>query len=179
MLNMNTNSTMGLSARLSSVILICGLLVGGVGCGDDDEPTGHLPSVPSDLTASNVTSTSFTLSWNRSTDDVGIADYEIFRNNVSVGTTSDTSLVNTGLTKSTTYRMTVRARDTDGNLSAQSPALSVTTSGNPSVVNLSATRQIIRGFGGATVFQPGAPLTTDQLDKLFGNGPGQIGFTLL
>lgn len=50
------------------------------------------------------------------------------------------------------------------------------------VVDLNTTHQVIRGFGGATVFQPpGLPasLTESELDTLFGTGPGQIGFTLL
>lgn len=52
----------------------------------------------------------------------------------------------------------------------------------PAQIDLSATQQVIRGFGGATVFQPpGLPasLTATELDTLFGNGPEQIGFTLL
>ncbi len=42
--------------------------------------------------------------------------------------------------------------------------------------------QTIRGFGGATVFQPPdlpASLTEAEMDALFGNGPGQIGFSIL
>jgi glucuronoarabinoxylan endo-1,4-beta-xylanase len=46
-------------------------------------------------------------------------------------------------------------------------------------IDASATQQIIRGFGGATVFLPTTPLTDPDLDTLFGNGPGQIGLTLL
>lgn len=49
-------------------------------------------------------------------------------------------------------------------------------------IDAGATQQIIRGFGGATVFQPpglSASLTSAELDLLFGNGPAQIGLTLL
>ncbi len=46
-------------------------------------------------------------------------------------------------------------------------------------IDAAATQQIIRGFGGATVFVPTTPLADGDLDTLFGNGPGQIGFTLL
>ncbi|HVU32713.1 MAG TPA: immunoglobulin domain-containing protein [Opitutaceae bacterium] len=46
-------------------------------------------------------------------------------------------------------------------------------------IDAAATEQTIRGFGGATVFLPSTPLAGGDLDTLFGNGPGQIGFTLL
>ena len=52
----------------------------------------------------------------------------------------------------------------------------------PVQIDAAATQQIIRGFGGATVFQPpglSASLSSTDLDSLFGTGPGQIGLTLL
>jgi chitodextrinase len=73
------------------------------------------PSVPAGLASSNITQTSFTLSWTASTDNVGVTGYEVFRNGVSVGTPTGTSLSVTGLTCATTYPMTVRARDAAGN----------------------------------------------------------------
>jgi glucuronoarabinoxylan endo-1,4-beta-xylanase len=52
----------------------------------------------------------------------------------------------------------------------------------PAQIDAAATQQLIRGFGGATVFQPpglSASLAPADLDTLFGNGPNQIGLTLL
>lgn len=46
-------------------------------------------------------------------------------------------------------------------------------------IDAAATQQAIRGFGGATVFVPTTPLASPDLDTLFLNGPGQLGFTLL
>ncbi|HEX2853403.1 MAG TPA: immunoglobulin domain-containing protein [Opitutaceae bacterium] len=46
-------------------------------------------------------------------------------------------------------------------------------------IDAAAVAQTIRGFGGNTVFLPTTPLTQPDLDLLFGNGPGQIGLTLL
>ncbi len=46
-------------------------------------------------------------------------------------------------------------------------------------IDVGTKHQIIRGFGGATAFMPTTPLTEADLDTLFGNGPGQIGFTML
>jgi len=49
-------------------------------------------------------------------------------------------------------------------------------------VDTNAVHQTIRGFGGATVFQPpGLPasLSDSEMDTIFGNGPGQLGFNIL
>ena len=110
------------------------------------------PSVPSGLSASNVTSSSLTLSWTAATDNVGVTGYEVFRNGASISTPSGTSASVTGLAASTAYSLTVRARDAAGNWSALSPALSVTTSGGSPgsfniTINKGVTFQTIDGFG--------------------------------
>jgi len=97
-------------------------------------PDTVAPSVPAGLASSAITSTGFTLSWTASTDNVAVTGYEIFRNGVSIGTSATTSFAVTGLTASTTYSMRVRARDAVPNWSAQSTALSVTTSAAPDTV---------------------------------------------
>jgi|GEM_PF-2559793 len=97
-------------------------------------PDTVAPSVPAGLAASAITSTGFTLSWTASTDNVAVTGYEIFRGGVSIGTSATTSFAVTGLSASTTYSMTVRARDAVPNWSAQSSALSVTTSAAPDTV---------------------------------------------
>ena len=59
--------------------------------------------------------------------------------------------------------------------------------GNPPPVVLEAavsisaneTHQVIQGFGCATVFVPGVPLTADESDRLFGKGTGQVGLNIL
>jgi len=86
------------------------------------------PSVPTNLQASGITSSSFSLTWNASTDNVGVTGYEVFRNGTSIGTPSTNSFSVTGLTCGTSYSMTVRARDAAGNWSNQSTAQSFSTS---------------------------------------------------
>jgi len=88
------------------------------------------PTVPAGLTASSIGTTSFTLNWTASTDNIGVTGYEVYRNGTSIATTSGTNYSVTGLTAATTYNFTVRARDAAGNWSAQSAALSVTTASN-------------------------------------------------
>ncbi|TAE35383.1 MAG: choice-of-anchor D domain-containing protein, partial [Sphingobacteriales bacterium] len=86
------------------------------------------PTVPTSLSSASITQSSFTLNWAASTDNVGVTAYEVFRGGVSQGTVTGTSFNATGLSASTLYSMTVRARDAAGNNSAQSTALNVTTS---------------------------------------------------
>ncbi len=86
------------------------------------------PSVPTGLASSSITSSGFTVSWTASTDNVAVTGYEVFIDGVSYATPSGTSQAVTGRSASTAYSVTVRARDAAGNWSAQSSALSVTTS---------------------------------------------------
>ncbi|WP_435137104.1 fibronectin type III domain-containing protein [Formosa sp. A9] len=86
------------------------------------------PSIPTGLLASNLGTTGLDLSWTASTDNVGVSDYEVFQNGVSLGLTGGlTSYTVSGLTPSTTYSFTVRALDGSGNMSLQSVALEATT----------------------------------------------------
>jgi chitodextrinase len=90
-------------------------------------PDTHAPSAPTDLNASNITQTSFTLSWTASSDNIGVVGYEVYRNGVFETNVSNPTFGISGLTANTTYAMTVRARDAAGNLSSASSSLNVTT----------------------------------------------------
>jgi len=85
------------------------------------------PAVPTGLVASLVTGSSLTLRWTAPKDNVRTSLYEVFRDGVSLGTTTATSRNLTGLFPETEYAMTVRASDAAGNWSDQSLALPVTT----------------------------------------------------
>ncbi|MEJ2614871.1 MAG: T9SS type A sorting domain-containing protein, partial [Ignavibacteriaceae bacterium] len=50
---------------------------------------------------------------------------------------------------------------------------------NIAVINLDSTHQVIRGFGAANILPWRPDMTTDQINKAFGTGDGQIGFTIL
>lgn len=88
------------------------------------------PTIPTNLSASNIATTSLDLSWNASTDNVGVTGYDVYVDNVLNGSSTGTSYSITGLTANTTYSLTVSAKDAAGNSSAQSSALSVTTATN-------------------------------------------------
>lgn len=85
------------------------------------------PTAPTNLRATGTTSTSVSLAWNASTDNVGVTGYDVYRGSALVTTTTATSYTVTGLTPGTAYTFTVKARDAAGNVSAASNALSVTT----------------------------------------------------
>jgi len=87
------------------------------------------PSPPTNLTASAVSSSEINLSWNASTDNVGVTGYKVYRGGVQIATTTSTSYSNTGLAPSTTYTYTVSAYDAVGNTSAQASSASATTQG--------------------------------------------------
>ncbi|MGW6208480.1 glycoside hydrolase family 6 protein [Streptomyces sp. NPDC055089] len=86
------------------------------------------PTAPTGVTATAKTSGSVSLSWTASTDNTGVTGYDVFRNGVKVGSTTTTSYTDSGLSASTAYTYTVKAKDAAGNVSAASSALSVTTS---------------------------------------------------
>jgi len=86
------------------------------------------PTAPTNLASSNITETSVDLTWDASTDNVGVDHYTVFQDGSSIGTTASTSYSVTGLTAATTYTFTVKAEDAAGNVSAASNALDVTTS---------------------------------------------------
>ncbi|WP_258171224.1 fibronectin type III domain-containing protein [Paenibacillus sp. R14(2021)] len=91
-------------------------------------PDTQAPSAPANLTAPAKTDTTVSLAWTASTDNVGVAGYDVYRGTTLAGsTTGATSLTVTGLTAGTAYSFTVKARDAAGNVSAASTALSVTT----------------------------------------------------
>lgn len=86
------------------------------------------PSVPTSLAATASAPHIVNLTWNPSTDDVGVAGYDIYRNGAlltSIG--AATSYTDTPVSPSFTYNYQVQARDVAGNLSTRSTVASVTT----------------------------------------------------
>jgi chitodextrinase len=105
------------------------------------------PDKPTALNATNVSSKTALLLWNRSTDDVGINHYEILRNEVVIGRTESNApgYLATDLTAATNYKFSVRALDSAGNRSALSDPLAIETSlfgppTNPRVLNVGRNR---------------------------------------
>jgi len=86
------------------------------------------PSVPTNLSATAVSSSQINLAWSASTDNIGVTGYNVYRGGIPIATVAGTSYQNTtGLSPSTIYTYTVAAYDAAGNTSTQSASTSATT----------------------------------------------------
>ncbi|MFE9492688.1 carbohydrate binding domain-containing protein [Streptomyces collinus] len=110
---------------------------GGGGGGDTQAPTA-----PGGLTSTGKTSSSVSLQWNASSDNVGVTAYDVYSGSNQVLTVAGTSATVSGLSPSTSYTFSVKARDVAGNTSAASNSVTVTTNA---------------GSGGGTSFKQAAP----------------------
>ncbi len=85
------------------------------------------PTVPSSPRVSNLTCTSVTFAWNASSDNVGVAFYDVFHDGQLMksvsGTTLSTSLTVVG---GVTWGLFVNARDAAGNVSQASTTVPIT-----------------------------------------------------
>jgi chitodextrinase len=89
------------------------------------------PSIPGSLTASALSATQIELSWMASTDNVGVAGYQVFRGAALVSTTANNTFIDQGLTQNTSYTYTVKSFDAAGNVSGASSPASMTTLTSP------------------------------------------------
>jgi acid phosphatase type 7 len=88
------------------------------------------PSAPGNLTATAPSGTRVDLSWNASSDNVGVTGYDVYRGGTLVASVPGTSYTDTTVSAGTSYSYTVRARDAAGNLSQPSNTATVTTPGD-------------------------------------------------
>lgn len=89
------------------------------------------PTAPTGLATSAITQTAFTLSWTKSTDDVGVTGYTVWVNGSQVATVpGGTSYAFSGRTCGTTYQLGVKAFDAAGN-SSSAATVSVKTAACP------------------------------------------------
>ncbi|MCX5330071.1 MULTISPECIES: carbohydrate binding domain-containing protein [unclassified Streptomyces] len=137
------------ASQTSATVYTHGWYAQGTYYADDinlDGPGGssdtQAPTAPASLRSTGKTSSSVSLAWNASTDNVGVTAYDIYSGSNQVLSVSGTSATVSGLSGSTAYTFTVRARDAAGNSSAPSNAVSVTTDA---------------GGGGGTGFKQAAP----------------------
>ncbi|MDR3025300.1 reprolysin-like metallopeptidase [Chryseobacterium sp.] len=89
-------------------------------------PDTVAPTAPT-LAASGTTATTTNLSWSGATDNVGVTGYDVYQGASLIGSTATTTYTVTGLTPSTTYSFSVKAKDAAGNASVSSNTVSVTT----------------------------------------------------
>ncbi|URN96852.1 MAG: discoidin domain-containing protein [Candidatus Pristimantibacillus lignocellulolyticus] len=85
------------------------------------------PSVPTNLTATASSSSQINLNWAASTDNVGVIGYDIYRNGIIVGSSSQASYSDTGLLALTSYSYFIKAKDAVGNFSSSSNTVTAVT----------------------------------------------------
>ncbi len=95
-------------------------------------PDNTPPVVPAPPALKAASQTATNLVWTPTTDNIGVAAYNIYRNGALAGTVSSPlNFYDTGLSASTTYSYSIAAFDAAGNLSQRSAPLSVTTLAYP------------------------------------------------
>lgn len=95
------------------------------------------PTAPVNLTASSPSSSQVALSWGASTDNVGVAQYAVFRNNSYLGyTTSCCGYADNSVTAGATNTYYIKAYDAHGNISLQSNTVTITTPSSTSATTL-------------------------------------------
>ena len=86
------------------------------------------PTIPNNLSSSNITGSSLTITWTASTDNRLVTGYNILINDVAVGTSNTNTYNASGLTSSSTYNLKIQGYDANGNTSASSSSFIVHTS---------------------------------------------------
>lgn len=128
------------------------------------------PSVPA-ITSSSSTANSVTIGWSASTDNAGgsgLAGYDVYRGTTRVAQTTALTFTDTGLTASTAYQYTVRARDVAGNVSAPSAAVSVTTKSDTTPDTTAPS--VPAGLAATTVTETSVALTWNASTDTGGSG---------
>jgi|GEM_PF-4879532 len=98
-------------------------VTGGSGGGGDTQA----PTAPTGLTATAASSSQVNLSWTPSTDNVSVTGYNVYRGSTLAGAVTGTTFSDSGLSASTSYSYTVKAKDAAGNLSEASSTATATT----------------------------------------------------
>src|SRR3989344_1225709 len=103
------------------------------------------PSAPQNLSATVVSTTRVDLSWDASTDGVGVAGYNVYRSGMLIATVMTTNYSAINLAQFSSHTFTVAAFDATGNTSGQSVGVTIFTDPPPTV-------RIFSPLPGDTVF---------------------------
>jgi chitodextrinase len=90
-------------------------------------PDTQPPTIPANLTQAGRTSTSITLSWTASSDNIGVLGYGTYQAGSRIGSTALTSYTFTGLSCGMSYTLGIDAYDSAGNRSSQATVLVATS----------------------------------------------------
>ena len=85
-----------------------------------------IPTEPANFSGVPISGNQVELVWSASSDDIGVTGYDVYRDGVLIGTTSDNRWSDSGVVPGQTYDYEVIANDADGNFSTGA-TFSVTT----------------------------------------------------
>ncbi|MEK4877931.1 fibronectin type III domain-containing protein [Paenibacillus sp. FSL R5-0908] len=89
-------------------------------------PDTQAPSAPAGVTLKALSLSQVNVKWNKSTDNVGVVGYIIYRDGTEIGRTTTTDFTDNGVTPSVSHDFTVKAYDRQ-NLSAASETATIKT----------------------------------------------------
>ena len=125
------------------------------------------PTAPTNLAASNPSTTTIDLSWTVSTDNVGVAGYFIYLNDGTLVTTAPSnSITVTGLEANTSYTFYVTAYDASMNESSSSNNATESTTSIPDSEAPSAPSSLVA-----------SNITTSSVDLSWGASTDNVGVT--
>ena len=113
----------GRMAACTFALLSCLVVVASSAAAPHDKKP---PTTPANLTVGSATTTGFSVSWTASTDNRGVAGYDVSLSGASAGTTSLTSKAFSGLKCGTSYTVAVDAYDAAGNVSPKATVAAAT-----------------------------------------------------
>lgn len=124
------------------------------------------PAIPANFRSTARTSSTISLAWDASTDNIGVAGYQVFNAaNTLLGSASATSTTLQGLTPNTSYTLIVKAYDAAGNFSAASNTVTVKTD-TSTTTSAAATVFADCNYGGTSVSLALGNYTLAQLQAL-------------
>jgi hypothetical protein len=80
----------------------------------------NIPAVPANVSAQQVSAIGVKVSWATSTDNIGVAGYQVYRNAIQVASAAGPSYADNGLVNGKQYDYAVTAYDAAGNVSERS-----------------------------------------------------------
>jgi hypothetical protein len=96
------------------------------GAGDTSAPTA-----PGNVRVTGTTTSTVSLAWNASTDNIGVTGYDVYSGSALLISTATTTGTVGGLNPGTTYTFAVRAHDAAGNSSQPGNSVTATTVSGP------------------------------------------------
>src|SRR5207247_10009591 len=108
------------------------------------------PTTPTGLKTTGSTTSSVSLAWTASTDNMGVTGYYVYRGTTLLGVVTGTSYTASGLSCGTSYTFGVDARDAAGNESAETSVHGSTSSCPSTTVRVNAGGGSYSDSGGHT-----------------------------